>query len=110
MRTGKQIDDAGPLQRFGDADSIWLASVAVKQRREMDEQGRHYTFNGNPVIILISAVGVLAIGFVIALFFMAVQIVVSLMSFLPLYRYISNRRKYKDFNDGAPVSAEGKPD
>lgn len=59
MRTGKQIDDAGPLQRFGDADSIWLASVAVKQRREMDEQGRHYTFNGNPVIILISAVGVL---------------------------------------------------
>lgn len=217
--------------------NIWLASVAVKQRREMDEQGRHYTFNGNPVIILISAVGVLcyiilmfrgggfaffigliqlavsiaaylllayrpvsqeefhileaekarqreegqkgmkpmdyikellvllagsaaslagktitkagetmadstrieetylngtlvkrektldiislitpligvavAIGFVIALFFMAVQIVVSLMSFLPLYRYISNRRKYKDFDDGAPASAEGQPD
>ena len=217
--------------------NIWLASVAVKQRREMDEQGRHYTFNGNPVIILISAVGVLcyiilmfrgggvaffigliqlavsiaaylllayrpvsqeefrileaekarqreegkkgmkpmdyikellvllagsaaslagktitkagetmadstrieetylngtlvkrektldiislitpligvavAIGFVIALFFMAVQIVVSLMSFLPLYRYISNHRKYKDFNDVAPASAEGQPD
>lgn len=96
MRTGKQIDDAGPLQRFGDADSIWLASVAVKQRREMDEQGRHYTFNGNPVIILISAVGVLCYiilmfrGGGVAFFIGLIQLAVSIAAYLLLaYRPVS---------------------
>ena len=81
-------------------EETYLNGTLVKREKTLD------------IISLITPlIGVaVAIGFVIALFFMAVQIVVSLMSFLPLYRYISNRRKYKDFNDVAPASAEGQPD
>ena len=92
------LNSAGKLagkgfERVGEANSTQIKEtyrngILVEREKTTD-----------PVSFLTPLIGIFLAGgllffIVISVFLMAAQLVVSVMSFLPLYMFISNRRKY----------------